>query len=164
MNSSKKQLSPFHVPDLVLQALPEDDRLWVPQTDTVSFRPILFNVSNGYWVNLLKVTRSGILNKHLHPAPVFGYVIKGSWRYIEHDWVAKEGSYVYEPPGEIHTLVVDEDVEEMITLFHVNGTLLYMNDDGNTVGYDDVHTKIELARNHFEKVGLGADYVEQFIR
>ena len=60
--------------------------------------------------------------------------------------------------------MVDEDVEEMITLFHVNGTLLYMDEEGNTVGYDDVHTKIELAKTHFEKVGLGADYVKQFIR
>lgn len=156
--------NPFQVEDLVIETMPEDDRLWVPQTDTVSFRPILFNVSNGYWVNLLKVTRSGILNKHLHPAPVFGYVIKGSWRYLEHDWVAKEGSFVYEPPGEIHTLVVDEDVEEMITLFHVQGTLIYMDEDDNTVGFDNVHTKMEMCQKHFENVGLGADYVKQFVR
>ena len=156
--------NPFQVEDLVIDTMPEDDRLWVPQTDTVSFRPILFNVSNGYWINLMKVTRAGILNRHLHPAPVFGYVIKGSWRYLEHDWVAKEGSFVYEPPGEVHTLVVDEDVEEMITLFHVQGILIYKDEDNNTVGYDDVHTKLELCRNHFEKVGLGADYAEQFIR
>ncbi len=156
--------NPFQVEDLVIDTMPEDDRLWVPQTDTVSFRPILFNVSNGYWINLLKVTRAGILNRHLHPAPVFGYVIKGSWRYLEHDWVAKEGSFVYEPPGEVHTLVVDEDVEEMITLFHVQGTLIYKDEANNTVGYDDVHTKLELCRNHFEKVGLGSDYAEQFIR
>ena len=95
---------------------------------------------------------------------MYGYVIKGSWRYIEHDWIAKEGSFVYEPPGEVHTLVVDEDVEEMITLFHVNGALIYMDDDNNTVGFDNVHTKIELCRKHFEEVGLGPDYVEQFIR
>ena len=154
----------FQVADLVLDTMPTDERLWVPQTDTVSFRPILFNPSNGYWINLLKVTRAGILNRHVHPAPVYGYVIKGSWRYIEHDWIAKEGSFVYEPPGEVHTLVVDEDVEEMITLFHVNGALIYMDDDHNTVGFDHVHTKIELCRKHFEKVGLGPDYVEQFIR
>ena len=41
-------------------------------------------------------------------ALVVGYVIKGAWRYLEHDWVAREGGYVYEAPGETHTLVVDE--------------------------------------------------------
>ncbi len=25
---------------------------------------------------------------------VVGYVIKGKWRYLEHDWVATEGSFV----------------------------------------------------------------------
>ncbi|MDA0349089.1 MAG: 2,4'-dihydroxyacetophenone dioxygenase family protein [Verrucomicrobia bacterium] len=161
---SEHMQNPFQVKDLVLDTMPEDDRLWVPQTDTVSFRPILFNVSNGYWINLLKVTRAGILNRHLHPAPVFGYVIKGSWRYLEHDWVAKEGSFVYEPPGEVHTLVVDEDVEEMITLFHVQGTLIYMDENNNTVGFDNVHTKMAMCEKHFEKVGLGRDYVKQFVR
>ena len=40
---------------------------------------------------------------------VTGYVIKGRWRYLEHDWIAEEGSFVYEPPGEIHTLMVPEE-------------------------------------------------------
>ena len=30
--------------------------------------------------------------------------------------------------------------------------------------YDNVHTKIDLARKHFESSGLGADFVDQFIR
>ena len=64
-----------------------------------------------------------MLSRHCHPSPVYGYVIKGSWRYIEHDWIAREGMFVFEPPGEVHTLVVDDDVEEMITLFHVCGAI-----------------------------------------
>ena len=152
------------VADLVLKALPEDERLWVPQASNVWFRPILFNVSNGYWVNVLKIQRGGILNRHLHPAPVFGYVIKGSWRYLEHDWIAREGDFVYEPPGEVHTLVVDTEAEEMLTLFHVQGALIYMDEKGNQLGYDDVHTKLDVARRHFENVGLGAEFVDQFVR
>ena len=30
--------------------------------------------------------------------------------------------------------------------------------------HDDVHTKIEMCKAHFEEVGLGADTVLQFIR
>jgi hypothetical protein len=65
------------------------------------------------------------------------------WRYLEHDWVATEGSYVYEAPGETHTLVVDEHVEEMITLFQVNGAMIYVDPDGRVQGYEDVFTKID---------------------
>ena len=78
--------------------------------------------------------------------------------------MANEGSYVYEPPGDVHTLVCDEGVEEMITLFHISGALIYLDEDHQTVGYDDVHKKIEMCMEHFERVGLGADFVERFIR
>ena len=152
-------------PDLlVAPVLPSDDRVWVPQAPNVWFRPLCLSVSQGYWVNLLKVTRAGVLSRHRHTNPVHGYVLKGRWRYLEHDWVAEEGGYVYEPPGETHTLVVPEDVEEMITLFQVNGSLMYVDPQGVSTGYDDVFTRIEKARAHYAAVGLGEHYVEQFIR
>ncbi len=150
--------------DLVTTAIPADERLWVPQAESVWFRPLWLNTVTGQWVNLLRVRRSGVLSRHRHPAPVHGYVIRGRWRYLEHDWVATEGSYVFEPPGEVHTLVTDEGVEEMITLFHISGALIYVDDNGQTCGYDDVHTKIEMCRRHFHEVGLGSDFVTQFVR
>jgi 2,4'-dihydroxyacetophenone dioxygenase len=32
------------------------------------------------------------------------------------------------------------------------------------MGYEDVFTKIDMCRKHFEAVGLGADFTKQFIR
>lgn len=154
--------APYGAADAVATAIPEDERLWVPQAPNVWFRPLLFNTVNGEWVNVLRVRKSGMLNRHRHPAPVHGYVLKGSWRYLEHDWIAREGMYVFEPPGEVHTLVVDEG--EMMTLFHVSGALIYVDDQGAATNYDDVHTKIEMCRRHFAQVGLGADHVRQFVR
>ena len=152
-------------PELVIAfAVPQDERIWVPQAENVWFRPLCLCASRGYWMNLLRVRKSGVLSRHRHPQPVHGYVIKGSWRYLEHDWVAREGGYVYEAPGETHTLVVDEDVPEMITMFQVNGVMLYVDPDGAVLGFEDVFTKIDLCRAHYEKVGLGAGYVDQFIR
>ena len=149
---------------VVPKAVPEDERVWVPQTENVWFRPLCLNRSQGYWMNLLRVRKSGVLSRHRHPQAVHGFVIKGKWRYLEHDWIAEEGGYVYEPPGETHTLVVDEGVEEMITMFQVNGVMYYVDPWENGVGYEDVFTKIENCRKHYEEVGLGANYVDQFIR
>lgn len=145
-------------------AIPEDERIWVPQTETVSFRPLCLNRSAGYWVNLLRVRGSGVLSRHRHPQPVHGFVLKGRWEYLEHDWVAEEGGYVFEAPGETHTLVVPDDVPEMITLFQVNGVMLYCDPYGKVTGYEDVFTKIEMCRKHYADVGLGEGYVDQFIR
>ena len=74
-----------------------------------------------------------------------GFVLKGRWRYLEHDWVATEGAYVFEPPGETHTLVVPDGVEEMITFFQVTGVMYYVDPWGQGVGYEDVFTKLECA-------------------
>lgn len=159
----KEALPDIFVPNVMPDGI-DEELLWVPQTDTVSFRPLCFCTSGGYYVNLLRVKGAGVLSRHRHPGPVHGHVLKGEWRYLEHDWVAKEGSYVFEPPGEIHTLVVPEGVEEMITMFHVTGSLLYCDQDGNVVGADDVFTKLELAKKHYAAVGLGEDFVQQFVR
>jgi len=104
------------------------------------------------------------LHRHRHPNPVHGLVLKGRWHYLEHDWVAEEGPYIFEPSGETHTLTVPEGVDEMITFFHVTGCLYYIDPDGNPLGYDDVFTLIEDCRAYYTKVGLGADFVDQFIR
>ena len=77
---------------------------------------------------------------------VVGYVLKGRWKYLEHDWIAEAGSFVYEPPGEIHTLIVPDDCPEMITFFNISGAMIYLDADGRQIGYEDVWTKIEMCR------------------
>ena len=49
-------------------------------------------------------------------------------------------------------------------LFNVNDAMIYVDENGETVGYEDVFTKLELCRKHYEQIGVGADYVNQFIR
>lgn len=156
-------LPEIFVPQILPKGMNEEV-LWVPQTDCVSFRPLCLCTSSGYYVNLLRVRGAGILSRHRHPGPVHGHVLKGRWKYLEHDWEANEGSYVFEPPGEIHTLVVPEGVTEMITLFHVTGALLYCDVDGRITGAEDVFTKLKLAKEHYTKAGLGEDFVNQFVR
>lgn len=136
----------------VLDMKSTDERLWVPQSKDVWFRPLLFNTSQGYFVNLLRVRKSGILSRHRHAGPVHATTLKGRWHYLEHDWWAEEGSYAFEPPGDIHTLEVPEDSGEMITMFHVTGAYIYVDSAGSVIGMEDVFSKIELAKAHFEKV------------
>ena len=141
-------------PDLVIPDVwPRDDKLWVPLSDGVWSRPLHFNVTAGQYTHLMRVTRAGIIARHRHTGPVFAHVLKGRWHYLEHDWVAEEGGFVFEPPGETHTLVVPEGCEEMATLFQVNGALMYVDQEGGAMGYDDVFTRLEGTRRHYESVG-----------
>ena len=65
----------------------------------------------------------GMLGRHRHRGPVFGYVLEGSWRYLEHDWIA----YISEAPGSVHTLV-SEDPNGKKTVFWLNGPLEFLDE------------------------------------
>jgi quercetin dioxygenase-like cupin family protein len=149
--------------EIVEAAVTTDERLWVPAAmDGVWMRPLLFDTVRGAWVNVVRIRRQGFISRHAHPCPVHGHVISGQWRYAERDWVATAGSYVFEPPGDIHTLMGEG--AESLTLFWITGTLIELDTDGKPIGYADVFTRIEQARKHFEAVGLGADHVLHFMR
>jgi 2,4'-dihydroxyacetophenone dioxygenase len=61
-------------------------------------------------------------------------------------------------------LVVDADVEEMITFFNISGCMYYVDEQDRHTGFEDVFTKIDMCRKHYTAVGLGSQFVEQFIR
>lgn len=129
------------------QAIHSDEIPWVPQGERVWFKPLRFDLVNGRWINLLKVSGGGKVNRHRHSGgQVLGYVIQGSWRYLEREWVARPGTLIYEPPGDIHTLVVD-GAEDMLTLFMLEGVIQYLDDDDNIIYQDDVFTKLERYLN-----------------
>jgi 2,4'-dihydroxyacetophenone dioxygenase len=160
--------APFMSADLVhpgvLSSWLDDDKLWVPSTATVSFKPLILSASQGYYVNLLRVRGSGVVSRHRHSGAVHAMVLKGRWYYLEHDWVAEQNSYAFEPAGETHTLYVPEDVPEMITWFHVTGGYTYVDPQGVAQGYEDVFTKIEATRKHYASIGLPEDAIKKIIR
>ena len=93
-------------PDMVVKDLMTDDpRMWAVIAPGITSRPIHLNVTGGYYVHLLRVTRSGLLQRHRHSGQVHAYVIRGKWLYLEHDWVAEEGSYVFEPEGHLRLYI-----------------------------------------------------------
>lgn len=149
--------------EIVAKAVADDEREWVPAAMAgVWMRPLLFDTVRGAWTNVVRMRTAGLISRHAHPAPVHGFVISGSWHYAERDWVAAPGSYVFEPPGDVHTLIADPG--ESLTLFWITGTLIELDEAGQTTGYADVFTRIDQASRHFAAVGLGADHVRRYIR
>ena len=45
----------------------DDEHLWVPQADCLSFRPLCLCVSQGYYVNLLRFKGGGTLSTAMRP-------------------------------------------------------------------------------------------------
>ncbi len=71
---------------------------------------------------------------------------------------------MYEAPGESHTLVAYEYEEPMKVTFNVTGPLIWLDENGAPNGTFDVFDYIALCKEHYEKVGIGADYVEKLFR
>lgn len=145
----------------------DDERLWVPYGDGTWIQPCQFNVTSGGYSVILKCLPGRGLSPHYHSAPVYGYTLRGTWRYLEHDWVALPGSFIYEPAGEVHTLVVPGDAKEpMMTFFVVQGGMIYVDkvEQGRFIGYDDGFTMLELSRKHYRATGLDLKALDHMIR
>ncbi len=141
-----------------------DERYFVPISETVSSKPVWISPQRNMWADVLMSKSAGLVNRHYHPHQIFAYTISGKWGYLEHDWTATAGDFVYESPGEGHTLIAYDSPEPMKVFFVVTGPLIWLDDDGNGVGHYDVHDYIAAAREHYEKVGIGADYVKTLFR
>ena len=93
--------------------------------------------------------------------------MRGHWRYLEPDSIAKPGTFVYEPAGEAHTLVITEDSPEpMVTLFVVGGGLIYLDKavDGHFAAYEDGFTMLELTRKHYRQASLDVRKLDLLVR
>jgi 2,4'-dihydroxyacetophenone dioxygenase len=141
-----------------------DERYFAPLSDTVGTRPLWISPGQNRWCDVLFSRAAGLVNRHYHPQQVFAFTISGKWGYLEHDWTATAGDFVYEAPGEAHTLVAYETEDPMLVHFNVTGPLMWLDDEGRTTGTFDVFDYIELCKAHYEKVGIGAAYVESLFR
>lgn len=152
-------------PEVYLANAPTDDEsLYVPFTDTVKSRPLWISPSENRWCDVLMAKEAGLVNRHYHPHEVFAYTISGKWGYLEHDWIATAGDFVYETPGEGHTLVAYEHEDPMKVFFIVKGPLIWLDEKGEPDGYFDVHDYIDMCRKHYDKIGLGAEYIDTLFR
>src|SRR4051812_3097546 len=73
------------MPDIFLGGaldLDANERDWVPQSADVSFKPLVLSVSQGYYVNILRVRSSGVLSRHRHTGPVHAFTLRGRWHYL----------------------------------------------------------------------------------
>ena len=157
-------VSPFTSPEMFQPDVMVEDEKWYPLGKMGKVRPLLFDVSNGGWVSILKAQGAGTIQKHRHASPVTAWTMDGAWGYREHDWVSRAGSFAYEPAGHIHTLYIDPAVGHMTALFHVMGPLVYLDDANNVVDYDDVFLRLDRYTKHCKEVGLGEAYVRSLIR
>jgi 2,4'-dihydroxyacetophenone dioxygenase len=107
------------------------------------------------------------LRPHLHTGHVFAWTLGGTWKYVEYPESSVANSYLYEPAGSTHTLVVPEDAAEAAdVVFIVHGSNLELDESGAIVGVTDAAAIAraylgacrELGLPRPDVIGLPADW------
>jgi len=123
----------------------EQESPWVPFGPSAAIRHLAFDVRNNRFSNVLWMKSPGVVGTHKHHGTVVMICLAGSVRYLEYDWIAGPGDFIYETPGLVHTLVSDH--AEGVKLFGwLEGPIDFFDEQGRFVEQLDVWWFI----NHYE--------------
>jgi hypothetical protein len=123
----------------------ERESPWIPFGPNAALRHLAFDVRRNRFCNVLWIKSAGVIGTHKHRGTVVMICLEGSARYLEYDWVAGPGDFIYETPGLVHTLVSDHP--QGVKLFGwLEGPIEFFDEQGNFVEMLDVWWYI----NHYE--------------
>jgi quercetin dioxygenase-like cupin family protein len=110
----------------------EDELPFVDIGDGMKMQVLHIDVAKGLWVIRNRFPAGTRVPRHKHTGEVFAFTLAGSWKYDEYPEVNTAGSYLYEPAGSVHTLVVPEtNTEDTDVWFAITGANLNLDDAGN---------------------------------
>ena len=109
---------------------------FIPYSEHVTIKLLRIDRASGQIAVILKGPPGARIGRHKHYGSVILYTISGAWRYLEHDWVARQGDFIFETASSSHTFVTEG--EEMVEVFAiVEGALEFQDDDGNPIAIED---------------------------
>ena len=115
---------------------------FAPYSNDIFIKYFKIDPIRGETVTLLKAPPGISMPIHHHTGTVIVYTIQGSWKYREHDWIARAGSCVYETASSTHTPESLSGTEDVITFNIVVGELLYLDDKDNIVAVENWKTSM----------------------
>jgi 2,4'-dihydroxyacetophenone dioxygenase len=134
------------VPSLIPAATHRSERdfPFVEIMPGVEVQVVHADIKAALWVTRMRAQPGVTLQKHLHTGEVFAFTLAGSWKYLEYPDLNTAGSYLYEPPGSIHTLHVPADNTQVTDVwFAIRGANLYLGPKGNIEGITDATVALE---------------------
>ena len=112
--------------------LGEEEIPWVDLGNGVELKVVQVDLDNGLWVIRNRFQPGLVVERHKHTGTVHAFTLSGSWKYLEYPEVTRAGSYLFEPAGSIHTLIVPEDNTEVTDVwFAIQGANLNLDADDN---------------------------------
>lgn len=114
------------------------------------------DLDQGLWIVRNRFWPGAAITKHYHTGQVYAVTFKGAWYYAEYpDHVNREGSYMYEPQGAVHTLTIPADQEGPTEVWFANhGSVVNLDENNNVELVVDAATMLNGYRMLCEAQGL----------
>ena len=133
----------------------EDECPYVDAGDGVQLKVVQVDIDQGLWVVRNRFAPGARVPRHKHTGAVHAFTESGAWKYEEYPEVNRAGSYLFEPAGSIHTLIVPEDNTETTEVwFAIYGANLNLDADGNVESVFDAGFILEAYLALAEAAGL----------
>jgi len=106
----------------------------------VNLQLLQADVEGGFFAVRIRFAPGTQLPPHKHTGAVHAFTLSGEWSYLEYAGSPpnRGGSYLYEPPGSVHTLKVADHAQGPTDVFFViEGAMLILDDAGNVAAVLD---------------------------
>ncbi len=116
-----------------------DRMAWIPLSDGLSFKPIVFFPDDAGYQLLLRIEPGCVIPRHRHTGEVHALTLSGVRRLDGlHDDIGP-GTYLHEPVGNVDSWRAVGD-EPCIVFIEANGRVEYLGDDDSVVRHTDAAT------------------------
>jgi quercetin dioxygenase-like cupin family protein len=132
-----------------------DELPWVDIGEGSLLKVLQVKEREGLWVIQNRFSSGYEVQTHKHTGPVYAFTNSGAWRYRESDFVNTAGSFLYEPAGSVHTLIVPADNTEPTEVsFAIWGANLNLDAEGNVESIVDAGGILQAYYMLCEAAGL----------
>jgi quercetin dioxygenase-like cupin family protein len=153
-------------------ALPQTELLTVNDRDVpwledslgpgIKVKPLRLDMEAGVWVILVAFAPGSSVPLHYHTGEAEVFTLSGRWHYAEYpDQHQTSGSYLFEPAGSVHTLLVPADnAEDTLMIVRVRGANVNFNEDGTLHSILDTTALVFLTDMFAAQAGIeGMAYI-----
>lgn len=124
-----------------------NDLPWVYAGPGSELKLLHVDLNQGLWISTTRFQPGIRLPRHFHTGCVLGVTLRGCWYYDEYPHaVNRAGSYLFEPAGSVHTLVVPEQEEVTEVWFAIWGANVLMDEAGQATAVVDAARSLEVYR------------------
>jgi 2,4'-dihydroxyacetophenone dioxygenase len=131
------------------QALP-----WVDLGDGSFLQLFQVDQQQGIWIVRNRFRPRTETIRHKHTGPVHAFTDSGCWKYAEYPEVNSAGSYLFEPAGSVHTLVVPADnTEDTMATFVIHGADIDVDESDSVVSVYEAGSVLRFYLREGERAG-----------